>query len=201
MDSIETKDEWTNFLVTNCKIPLKEATISANVLITKNLSLIDVVDLIFTVEVRDENVFGLSMGHLLKIKRWIQNNCVNVNTNPTLPASGPTVHYNGPKVDRPKIDMNVTLIEWDQFCFDWSMFKDHYKISPADTVSHLLFCCEKTVRQRLRIDIPNFNESSYTEEQLLEIISNIVLTKTSRIMHIKNFYDTSQKKIRIVLNF
>ena len=71
--SLEKKEDWQEFFLGDIKLPSKDACECAEIIFSKNLSGEDVLDLIFTVEVSDDNVFGLSMGHLIKTKRWLKN--------------------------------------------------------------------------------------------------------------------------------
>ena len=97
--------------------------------------------------------------------------------------------------------MDISQIEFDQFIFEWGVYKRHYNISETNVASHLLYSCDAKVRQRLRIDQPDFVQHSYTESELLGIICNIVLSKTSYIVHIKEFYEIVQADSETCLEF
>ena len=154
------------------KLPSKDACECAEIIFSKNLNGEDVLDLIFTMEVSDDNVFGLSMGHLIKTKRWLKNGQLSnsdINFSPSTSTNTITV----PKVPRPSVYMDISQIEFDQFIFEWGVYKSHYNISESNVASHLLYSCDAKVRQRLRIDQPDFVQHSYTESELLGIICNI----------------------------
>ena len=118
---ISSKEEWKKFFVEDISLSNREAAKCAEELVSRNLSGEDVMDLIFTMEVSDTNVFGLSMGYLMKTKRWL-NNALPSNAheeikplNNLYTATGNTP---APKVPRPMISMNINKIDFDQFLFE-----------------------------------------------------------------------------------
>ena len=190
---IKTEKQWLNFFSDDIGLPATEATQCANTFLVKTLSGEDVIDLLATAEIKDNNIFDITMGQLTKTKRWLKNAqlCCSVNT-PDLNNRSNNSIAAGPKIPRPNITMDIGQIEFDQFIFEWEVYKNHYGISGNQLASHLLYSCSPEVRQRVRIEHPDFIQNSYSEEQLITIISNIVLSKTSEIVHIKEFYDIIQ---------
>ena len=194
--TIETRDEWLQFFSKDVKLTDLDAQSCADKFVNKKLSGQDVLDLIFTTQVSDNNIFGISMGHLAKTQRYLRQLQPNINMDMNtsiLLDDGNGVNRSGPKIPRPTIHMDISQIDFDQFTFEWRIYKQHYKILNEDLSSNLLHCCDVEVRKRIRIEQPNFTTNNYDEDELLKIISGVVLSKTSQIIHIKEFYDIIQQ--------
>ena len=99
------------------------------------------------------------------------------------------------KIPRPMLTMDVTQVDFDQFCFEWKTYRTHYNINENGVASQLFYCANDDVRRRIRIERPDFIcAGTYSESQLLEILRNIVLSKISRIVHVKQFHDMYQRE-------
>jgi hypothetical protein len=98
------------------------------------------------------------------------------------------------KVPRPVLTLDVNQVDFDQFCFEWKTYRMHYNITGSDISSQLFYCGNEDVRRRIRIEEPEFiTPKKYSEPELLNILKDIVLSKISRIVHIKQFHDLCQK--------
>ena len=89
-------------------------------------------------------------------------------------------------IPRPSIHKGVTQLEYDQFLYEWRQFKKHYNFRDSEELeTQLIFCCTKEVRAKIREgrDL----SSIYNEDELLQVIKDIVLSKVSRMSHIKKF--------------
>ena len=136
----------------------------------------------------------------MKIRRWLKKHKLEQSSNNACHSDNAKTS-SIPKVPRPIINMDISQIAFDQFCFEWSIYKKHYNIPESDIASHLLYSCDSKVRQRLRIEQPEFATKTYTEKELLGIICNITLSKRSHIIHTKEFYDISQKDDESCIEF
>ena len=95
------------------------------------------------------------------------------------------------KVPLPVIQINVTQLEFEQFEFEWKKYKEHYQII-QNAATSLFFCCNEEVRQQIRI-LQSTQSFEWTEEKLLEAIKLTVLSRTSAIIHIKQFLEMRQE--------
>ena len=193
--TINSKEEWYEFFLKSVELTDKESNFCADMFVTKNLNGQDVLDLIFDSKIEDNNIFGISMGHLAKTKRYLKKYQIPIDR----PDSEPVVNSraenkHSPKIPRPVVNMNIEQIDFDQFCFEWRVYKDHYKIQDSTIASNLLHCCDIEVRKRIRIEYPNFTINNQPEAELLEAVRCIALSKTSQIIHIKEFYNISQNE-------
>lgn len=95
-------------------------------------------------------------------------------------------------IPRPSVSKGVTQLEFEQFLYEWKQFKDHYNFSSAEELERqLIFCCAKEVRAKIREgrDL----SAVYSEDELLNVIKDIVLTKVSRMTNIKKFLLAKQE--------
>ena len=93
------------------------------------------------------------------------------------------------KIPRPLLNLDANQVEFDQFVFEWKTYRSHYNIPPNEFASHLFYCGNDEVRKRIRIEDPSFTTSNErSESQLIDVLKGIVLSKISKIVHIKQFY-------------
>ena len=90
-------------------------------------------------------------------------------------------------IPRPTVQRGVNQLEFQQFVQEWKQFRKHYNLSSPDEVdTQLTFCCSKDVRAKLlEIKTPNI---VYAEDNLLQLIEEVCLSKVSRMSHIKQFF-------------
>ena len=68
-------------------------------------------------------------------------------------------------------------------------------MSCEDIPSHLFYCGNDDVRKRIRIECPVFTTAAHlSENDLLEILKSIVLSKVSKIVHVKQFCSFRQNR-------
>ena len=72
------------------------------------------------------------------------------------------------KIPRPTIKHGVSQLEFDQFIFEWTKYKDHYQLS-HDAATSLFFCCTDEVRQRVRV-VQSTRTTTWKEEELIDVI-------------------------------
>ena len=95
-------------------------------------------------------------------------------------------------IPRPSVHKGVTQLEFEQFLYEWKQFKQHYHLHEKEELERqLTFCCTKDVRGKIREG--KDTSSTYSEEELLQVIKDIVLSKVSRMSHIKKFMMLKQE--------
>ena len=105
-------------------------------------------------------------------------------------------------VPRPVLTCNMNQTDFDQFHFEWSAYSRHYIIKESDIPSELLYCGNEDVRKKIRIEKSDFlTPGKYTETELFDFLKSILLSKVSRIVHVKQFYDIRQKSNEPCDNF
>ena len=129
---------------------------------------------------------GIKPGHCLKMAGYfVPSQSVSVANNS---VSGSKL-----KIPRPVLNLDATQVEFDQFCFEWKTYRSHYNIQPFELPSHLFYCGSEEVRKRIRIENPSFTTSTeLTEAELIDTLKSIVLSRVSKIVHIKQFYSLVQ---------
>ena len=95
-------------------------------------------------------------------------------------------------IPRPSIHKGATQLEFEQFIHEWGQFKKHYNLLNKEQVeTQLTFCCAKEIRGKIcEIRQPNV---IYEEEELLNIIKDLCLSKVSRMTHIQKFHTVKQE--------
>ena len=136
------------------------------------------------------NQFNMTVGHQLELKTKFR---IEVKTEFT-GSSGPIN-----KVPIPTVEMDITRIQFDQFKYEWEKYKEHYKIY-QNVATSLFFCCSEKVRQQIRI-IQATQNLTWTEQSLMDAIRNTVLSKTSAIIHVKQFLEVKQEDSESVQHF
>ena len=129
----------------------------------------------------------LKYGHRTKIIRKARASNVNNISGASHPRSNKAV-----EIPRPSIHKGITQVEYDHFLYEWQQFKKHYNFQSQDEVeTQLTFCCSKDIRGKIREGKTSTN--AYTEEQLLQVIQDIALSKVSRMTNIKKFFMIKQE--------
>ena len=128
---------------------------------------------------------NIPFGHLLELEARFKSS-VKIESCQQSKAQPPM-----DKVPRPSVRMDISQLEFDQFKFEWGKYKSHYQIE-QDTATSLFFCCTEEVRQQIRV-LQTSEIKSWNEERLMNTIGNIVLSKTSPIVHVKQFLDMKQE--------
>ena len=124
---------------------------------------------------------NMSLGHQLELKARF---CPPNNTPQVRPASN--------KVPTPTVRMDISQVEFDQFRFEWECYKGHYNIG-YNSATSLFFCCSEEVRLQLRIS-QSSDILQWTENTMMEAIKEIVLSKVSPIVHVKQFMELKQEE-------
>ena len=98
------------------------------------------------------------------------------------------------KVPRPTIGIDTSQLKFDQFQFEWNQYKQYCQLTVQEAATSLFFCCTDEVRSQIRVlQTPGSDPSTWTEEQLMSTIKDAVLSKTSPIVHIKQFLGLKQE--------
>lgn len=131
---------------------------------------------------------GIKAGHCLKMALYFNPERSNNESSDT---------NNSPikiKIPRPLLSLDINQVDFDQFKYEWNTYRTHYHIKQKDVASQLFYCGNEDVRKRVRLEQPCFTTpGKYTESELLNFLKDIVLSKVSRIVQIKQFHDLLQK--------
>ena len=187
-----SEEEWTEFFGTTLGIRLALAKEYAQVLSDDGYCMTTVKHLLIhaTPGVPCSTLLelGIKAGHCLKMALHFNpegSNKESPNTNSS---------YFKLKIPRPMLSLDINQIDFDQFKFEWSTYRDHYHIQQKDIASQLFHCGNEEVRKRVRLEQPYFTKSGhFTEPELLDCLKDVVLSKVSRIVQIKQFHDLLQK--------
>ena len=188
---LETIEQWTTFFVSEIKVSEELARKYATLLVdqgycgeamkhiltyaTPGLPSPLLLDL------------GFKAGHALKL-------AMHFNTTSLTAVSGTANHVTKLNIPRPTVTLDANQTDFDQFCFEWKTYHTHYGLSQKDIALQLLYCGTEEVRRRIRIEHPSFTTSTHhSEEELLQFLKDIVLSKTSKIVHLKQFRDMHQQ--------
>lgn len=140
------------------------------------------------------NQFNISVGHQLELKT-IFNPAIKVEPAPT----SNLIACPRNKIPSPEIDMNVSLMDFEQFRFEWEKYKEHYQITSSIATS-LFFCCSEKVRTQIRV-LQTARSIPWTEETLMDAIKQTVLCQVSPIVHIKQFFEMKQESHETVQQY
>ena len=132
------------------------------------------------------NHVNIPFGHLLELEARFTNK-VKVETTTQRPPVD--------KVPRPTIGMNTSQLGFDQFKFEWYKYKQHYQLTSQESSTSLFFCCTDEVRNQIRV-LQSPSSSTWTEGQLMDSIKDIVMSKTSPIVHTKQYLELKQESIK-----
>ena len=185
-DSIETVAEWEEFFVKKLKLSTSTAQAYATSLFNEGYCE-ETVRRVLENTPPDQpsptlSKLGIKAGHCLKMAVHMLPN-----------QSSSSDHRSKIKIPRPTLTLDVNQVDFDQFCFEWRTYRTHYNIRSNEIASHLFYCGDEEVRKRIRLEKPSFTSSSeHTETELINILKGIVLSKVSKIVHIKQFYGLQQ---------
>ena len=130
---------------------------------------------------------GFKIGHCLKMAVILK---CDRQSSERPSTSGPLL-----KIPRPVLSLDINQVDYDQFCFEWRTYRAHYQISHESIASHLFYCGNDDVRKRIRIECPLFTTCTQRSEgELLDILKSIVLSKMSKIVHVKQFCSIKQNR-------
>ena len=137
--------------------------------------------------------FNMTIGHQLELHtKFLGNTSIKSESKDNLARPSN-------KVPMPIVNLNITQLEYDQFQFEWQKYKEHYNIR-HNIATSLFFCCSEDVRQQIRIQQTAHN-LEWTEQALLNAIKDTVLSKTSSIIHVKQFLEIKQESNESVQTF
>ena len=134
---------------------------------------------------------GIKAGHCLTISLYF---CPERSTERRTSADAQPFKNNSKvKIPRPMVSLDASRVDFDQFKFEWTAYKTHYQIDEYNIASQLFYCGDEEVRRRVRLQKPCFIiPAKYSESELLAILEEVVLSKISRIVHIKQFHELKQ---------
>ena len=189
LQELGTEAEWETFFTTNLKTSKEVSKKYAKSFVSEGYCGESIKHLLMYaprgVPAAALLALGVKAGHCLKLAV-----CLNPPQNTTNNTSNQGVKL---KIPRPVIALDANQTDFDQFCFEWRTYRIHYQLSPSDIASHLFYCGTEDVRRRIRIEQPSFISSTqYSEADLLNLLKDIVLSKISKIVHIKQFRDIHQ---------
>ena len=139
------------------------------------------------------NQFNMTVGHQLELKSKFSSNVIvkqEYPSNPVRPIN---------KVPIPVVNLNISQLAFDQFKFEWQKYKEHYGIH-TNVATSLFFCCSEEVRQQIRI-LQSARDLEWDETTLMGAIGETVLSKTSSIIHIKQFLEMKQEGNETIQTF
>ena len=189
LSSIRTSADWTQFFQEELHLSLDIAKSYGDELASQDITGINIS--VGLAEPGFLNQFNMTVGHQLELKTRFQP---HVKTE----LGGNSIRPNN-KVPLPTVHMNISQLEFEQFKFEWLKYKEHYQILHSVATS-LFFCCNEDVRQQIRIRQTAQN-MTWTEQSLMDAIGSIVLSKTSPIIHVKQFLEIGQESNETVQSF
>jgi hypothetical protein len=190
-DSIETVAEWESFFVKKLKLSVSTAQSYAQLLYNEGYCGQTVCRVLENTPPDQPSStlsqLGIKAGHCLKMAvHFLPNQSASIGTSSS-------DHRSKIKIPRPTLILDVNQVDFDQFCFEWKTYRTHYNIRSNEIASHLFYCGNDEVRKRIRLEKPSFTSSSeHSETELINILKGIVLSKVSKIVHIKQFYGLLQ---------
>ena len=191
VNELVTDQEWEEFLINELRIPKDTAQTYAASLANEGHCRESITHLLtFSTPGQPSPLLtqlGIKVGHCLKLAAHFTPVASQISTSTT------SSHNVKLKIPRPVITLDATQTDFDQFCFEWKSYRSHYQLTEHDIASHLFYCGNEDVRKRIRIEKPSFIASTqHSEGELLQFLKDIVLSKTSKIVHIKQFRDIRQ---------
>ena len=187
--TIRTSRDWERFFQEELKLPHETAESYGNELASQDITGVNIS--VGLAEPGFLDQFNMKIGHQLELKTRFR---ASVKTEF---ASTPSRPFN--KVPLPTVKMNITLLEFEQFKFEWGKYKEHYQIC-QNVATSLFFCCNEEVRQQIRI-IQSAQNLIWTEQSLMDAIKTTVLSRTSSIIHRKQFLEIKQEVNETVQNY
>ena len=179
---IHTSSDWKEFFQEELNLSPDTAENYGDELASQNITGNNII--IGLAEPGFLNQFNMTIGHQLELKTKFS---VNANTKGEFSNNCPSPRN---KIPTPVVNLNISRLEFDQFIFEWQKYKEHYNIR-HNVATSLFFCCSEDVRQQIRIHQTSQN-LEWTEQTLLEAIKDTVLSKTSSIVHVKQFLEIKQ---------
>ncbi len=196
-EPIQSLEDWISFFKDQLLFSQASSEKYANYLFVEGFTGEILESCIDDADIKDS--IGMLMGEYKKLKSFIKSKVLP--SQQSSPPSG-SVLQKPPmdKVPRPQIGMEVTQLGFDQFKFEWTKYKEHLQLTPHEAATSLFFCCTEDVRSQLRI-LQTTDNSSWSEERLMLSVRDIVLSKTSPIVHIKQFMEIKQNGGETCQNF
>ena len=175
--AISSSKDWLQFFIIELQLSADTAQGYADEFASQNITGSNIV--VGLAEPGFLNQFNISIGHQLELKRKFKSSEHFIAATPKN------------KVPTPMIQMDVSQAQFDQFHFEWQRYKEHYSIT-QNVATSLFFCCTEEVRQQVRIS-QTTNNLLWTEESMMDAIKQIVLSKVSPIVHVKQFLEIKQE--------
>ena len=190
-DKPESVDEWEKFFTDNLRVSQEVASVYASALLDNGYCW-DTVKMVLQMNTPVAQPcptllqLGFKAGHCLKMSILLNT---QVRGSERTQGSASKV-----KIPRPVLSLDINQVDYDQFCFEWRTYRNHYQLGRDDIPSHLFYCGNDDVRKRIRIECPMFTEAIHTEGELLKVLKSIVLSKVSKIVHVKQFCSLKQNR-------
>ena len=192
-EPIATEPEWLSFFINKMKFPPKSSADYAKFLVKEGFTG-DILEGCIEDADMKENM-GMLLGEYKKLKSFIK-----LSLQPPSFVSPLSQHSTTPRVERPisniprpTIKMDSTQLEFDQFVFEWSKYKTHFKLHDNQASTNLFFCCSDDIRQHIRTKQSCLGSTdSWEEHELLQLIKDIATSKTSPIVHVQEFLNMKQ---------
>ena len=83
------------------------------------------------------------------------------------------------KFPRPKIKLDSTAKDWEQFTVTWTQYKQEYNLAGAGLIRQLIACCSEEMRQSLS-RLTGGKQFDLSETQLLAHMKNIAVRYQKR---------------------
>ena len=78
------------------------------------------------------------------------------------------------KFPRPKIKLDSTAKDWEQFTVTWTQYKQEYNLAGAGLIRQLIACCSEKMKQEFS-RLTGRKQFTLTETQLLAHMKNIAV--------------------------
>ena len=187
--TVKSEEEWRLFLENNIGLQPLISKKYAKAMFLNDIEGDTVFDLINNPEMKE--LLSLKASHYLKLLAYVQKEQNNAQC--YLQLERHEQNKNNTKVPPPKIGCNISQRDFEVFCFNWGLYKAHYKLNNVEAVRTLYLCCPEEIQDRIIAQMGSESDS-WQENILIETIKDIVTTKLSPIVHIQIFNTMSQKE-------
>ena len=186
---LESEEDWCQFFTNVMKFPTTSSAQYAKYLSSECFTGDTLTKCIDDPDMK--SLLKMPTGHFKELLHYIKP------SDSTSTASGSNGRSgDGPisKIQCPVIKMKSTPAQYEQFIFEWKKYKAHYSLSGENAATTLFFSCSDEIREDIRNKQKQYSSTStWTEQDLLNIIKEITTSRTSPIVHIQGFFKMTQQ--------
>ena len=191
LKNVRTQDEWKNFFQQSIQLQAEKSELYAKSFVENEIDGSTVYELIDNETLI--MLMGLNPSHYLKLLAHVKKDIANAQGAVERPNRHST-QKNLAKLPVPKIACNSSQREFEVFCFNWRIYKDHFNLNNEEAVRTLYLCAPEEIQDRVIAQMGTENNLQWDESSLMNTIKDIVTTKLSPIVHIQKFHAMLQKE-------